>query len=615
MKVLLLVVLCLLAINIVCAAEYNIVYYEEYEDDYLTGNVKLGRIILTKEIINGINHNYTINNTVNTLTMGDGICNKDLNSLNIIGEKLLLTNECYNNFQLGEYVLQYIGLNITNTMNVIEPVNPHVNFTAMYSPFPLTFSKNNFVFDTDEEEIIINITLPTFLLPATYHIMYDCGNDGLFKNINVIENIEWYMNVQNVSNSTLFIGTVGNVTSITINNVGNAHTKLDVNFIGNGASFLNAPDEFISYPNNNITFIVTYDVNNELEAKDYDVTIEIKDENENIKSYDFSFLVKDTVFPIIEYTSINGSLEATKPFKYILKVTDNAQIDHCTVDVFYGNTNVYSNIQNGTSADENFVFEIMLNNLNVHHFSVVCYDIYFNQVKKEEEFVVEKLNSLSYKKTISFKKYKIDTFGNSSFINVTFPSDITIQLIDFVYDGYDYTFKITNQKNIFLIKNINTSINIKDAHGLITLEFKGDTTGNYKGEFQINGIINAINYDNIFFSGEMIDYKIPDAFKEDWFDGFISCEYENVDVYEQSTTKCEIVKSGLIDRNDIGIPITLEDKDKLHASYQETIDQLKKRNATKLLWNVVFIVVLGVLVFYIVMIVKVQPHFRWRLYK
>lgn len=614
-KTLLLVLSTLIVLSTInYGSKIDYSYSTELGNTLIPGNNYLGRIVFTKLLTNKTSFNIssitnfsyydnstntTINSTylkLNNLTINssDSVCNNYNESINILNKSLLSMNSCYELTQ-GEYDLVGLNTNSSLHVSVLNNVPPGIVLSNNGSAFSLFFSKNNFVMDNDYE-VKINVTVPDNTLPGTYLLRYYI-NDLWFNKTVTVSTVNLWNKTYTQNITDVSVGTNGVLGKVQINNYGNTQELLSLTDNSNG--LLQYPRFLMVYPSFPNNFDIGYIINPSNELKNLSYTIYINGSSKQ-DSIPINFRTIDTTKPEIINETIDKRLEALRPFVYSVNVKDNANISN--VYLVFNTTNISYSSKEYNQYFFNLTNKFIGNSI----YSVHVIDGSGNELVKDNTYKFDYLHAfkLDYNTGMKKKKFDLDTPG-TNFVESDINTPLTVKLLYFEFTPLKpnttatYSIKVFNANTNFIYKNINDS-NTFNVNGNLSLIIKSDMIGDYRGIFELSSITEQASLGNLTFSGSLINYSIPEPFCDNSdISGEICCKPNNVDNIEIATTSCTINKKGLWGKDDMAIPLSVQDRLRFVDLYTSKINNLLNTKTKLIIGLVIFLVLTIMLLIYL----------------
>jgi hypothetical protein len=474
--------------------------------------------------------------------------------------------------------------------SILNIPNPSVNISVSNPEVSFEVSNTNIVVDS-EKIVRITLNVKNSMTPKSY--LYDVIINNVTRQFQfLIPDIE----IWNVSNYSFIpvveTGSSGILGYITARSVGNKYSLVDVHVDGNDSMIVTSKS-LLLYPNIDAKLEVLYDINRGRLIGDYKTNIWL-----NNVSVPVNISVKDSVYPeIANFTLKDVTIYDKTNFSF--KATDNLKINRTYIEYIKLDTSALKTVdiaafENDLYIDSETIFTELgdysaracaLDDSN----NSVCTDISIFKVKKTNRVIVNE-------QTIHFKKVKFNTYSLIPLFNITQNINVRIRL-DSLHYLNDSTWKMKvidgdGKTEYFLEQGGEVVANMA---GVVRLGFIGDKIGVYDGIITITPDWFNEEKPQMTFTGELIDYTIPEPFSADWYGNQFNCKVVDTGDIDSSYYDCSIRYPILSDLNKTAVPITPSDKESNDRSWEERLNVWKDKNSFKLGIIILFIVCMVVL--------------------
>lgn len=619
-KKILYIILFILNICIVLASTPNINITDELNLTVYPGNdINLGR-----HIISIINHTPTIV-SMDNLT---DVTLQQYDQLNYIGThcspveiirdnmvlRFLLTGESYTFLEQGVYNIRCQN-NLTNNkiITIQEPSKETLNIQLN---LPVGVNINNFtntrIVDNSTIYIPFNINISEDIQPGLYNfsVIYNTlYNSNITRNYNldIKANNTWVVDdVKILENVTINTGDSQVIGEIFLRNIG--HIDIPVNF-----SVVSDRENYLILPSNQQVFRrsilnIPVRLNIPVMAGDdlynYNLTISSDNKSEIVP---FSFRVRDIHPP------------------EILNIT----LEH---DLLFFENNI-----NAILYKNEAVASITVNYLNQTFPMTRLGNVYrhpaiFNESGDVLITVCATDNSNNTQCMNTTKTLNKINLVNISSHSVKFPTKkysqySEINLFEYLYETPQGI--IINIENLIQSRNdTNVRFRIRDGNGQfhwfpelnrtllltkpgnISLQAISDKIGDFDATVTIQTPSYANSVDNIHITGNFVNYDVPEPFNMDWFGNELTCRVINTGDLDSTLYDCNVKISASVMRNDLPIPISLRERERLDTQLEEVRTDYKKQLGMYSIFITLLMLLSVVVVIISYIMVNVLPYLR-----
>lgn len=486
-----------------------------------------------------------------------------------------------------------------------------INVSAGVVPigFDLSFSDDSFILD-EEETIAVTLVVDDDVVPDEYDIIYKINNVSFTKSVEVIENINWSMNIDDLdsvveikSGQGMYLG------RIDLENVGNTDVEISISKTGNSTHLVGIPQPQTMYRKNSLSIDIQAQVPSVQSSGEYVIDLEVSGGG---KSENVSIIINvvDVILPVIE--SINFS-------------TDKVFMDNAIVVVATDNTDVigltmgYDGQVIELDKDGNvFTTNVQFNKLSRYVFDFCALDEDDNEVCQVVNKTFEKQPVISdVVSVVSLPAMKVGKYASFDVFNITtaIGEGVTIKLVSL-------DLPTTNNATEPIIRFVDESGSVKAftkyeeeiklfGTGVITLEVRADFVSDFTGVLRIVMPEQYESVQDITFTASFKDYDVPQDFSTQWVGGRdLSCRV--VDTGDLLTSKyiCELEFPIDTNPDDISVPTTVSERNGFKNEADVVRAELKKSRASSAWVISILIVIVIVILLWGLFMVFWQPCIR-----
>ena len=575
----------------------NIIYPNETD----AGSIILLPFVTDKETI------YIVYNNTYNMTRYDSIKLHDNSSSISIQDDTLTPGESKEMLLVGEYSFHELA-NPNNTgIIIVNDIDKKTyQFSIDDSPSMFDVELDNYTITTDEEEIIkINISIDMNVQPGSYDIVISVDDDSVEKTIEHTINVGYYINCS-IKNNTfmtqLNLGQSGEFGDIIINNNGNAAITLSIDVSGNITDFISSQLGFIAFNGFDNRLPIAYNVPTTYKVGNYSGQIKLfydnyVDNKTIIEIFNVTVLVQDTLFPSI--TSLNFSdAIISEPINMTFTAIDNSQINYGQVEWKYedftnGVIDIINSTLNGIYYNEKIFAQV-----GKYSYELCVFDDSFNSNCSNGIIRVNKKDCVEYKESLDYKRQKFDRYSDTELLELIGNLNLTIGLKMLNYpENASYSIRITDPDDIErYLDSIGATVNVTKI-GIYKIGFRGTNISEYRGIISLSTKEKHIDFKEISFTGEVINYTIPTVIqRDDWYGNKLECIPVDSGIVETSYIDCKIRFPIWQDILQLAIPTTLEDKEIERLKYEQDRKDIEgelqdKKTHLKCIW-LLFIILL-----------------------
>ncbi len=607
-KTYLLFVFLILLVPSVLASTPNFDVTQLFIDEVSNGEVDFGELLfLERQYGSDIHTLNTISNLqvqkYDILEWNGGYSIKIKNSNGL--EQILVTGSEYYFSESGiHYIISMANESNYATIVVDAEDEIFIDIEDIDVPvgFDLTLEPMSFILN-DERVVNAVLNVDDDVEPDDYQISYKINDEIYTKTFEVIENINWTMNLTNfTSNITVPSGQGLYVGRIIVENTGNKDIEILVQKVGNESGILSIPQPQTLYRKNIIALDFQLQIPRILKAGDYDLEIVISGGNIT-KRVPLNISVTDSIFPTID------SIEFSSDNVFVnndIKVyaTDNNNVKNLTL-TFDGQTYPFN--KDGNLFTRTFMFT----KISRYVLTFCAEDEQGNKFCEEINKTFEKMNVIDgYEKVLNMNAMKYGKYSNIFLFNITgnLTEDIVVELVN-----YNSVPKLENNSVIFRIVDEDGSIKtfskyegqvIISEPGVYYFEVRADEEVDIDGVLRFNIPEQYEGLADSTFKVSFKDYEVPQDFEIAWVNGRdLICEVEDTGNLETSEYKCLLTYPISVRPEDISVPTTVSERDNFENEankVREELNDVKTKNAWVLGITIgILVIVILVAIFYV----------------
>lgn len=600
-RVIFLVVIVLLAFPAL-ATQYNTTIEKNLKSTIDFGNISLGSIVLNtfktdnkQFLFIGNSLNITIldsvkNNYTYPIRIGDYILSVGDTVQFVNGQNLEIKNVS-DNYVFGNLLINNIS-------------KPRINLSSnSFSSFSINFSKNNFLPD-DAEIININLNYSGIVEAGEYELNMKLNNISFNHKFNVTQTRLFDITSQDCLTS-FEIGKSGLFCRLGIINKGNTplEMKLRISDYSDYFYFLTTS----LFVNQNKSIDIMYDTkslntvinNKQINVSLYDTNVE--------RSFLINISFSDKQAPGFSEVNVTEQMMAHKKYNLTYKINENFGVNSTYARIMDTSGNKIADYLTNNSQFNQYYFEYEPTDLGNFMVEFYAKDNNGNENTTRQSFSVIMLKAFNISDNVNFKK-SMNTRYSMKIIGESLEGqEIKIILKEL---SYNCTWKmkiIDGKDNEYFFENINQSIAITNV-GTIRAGFMGDCLKAYDGKFGYEVPSFAELVGDTVFTGDVIDYEIPDEFTDNnWNGGKLKCVVTEKDNLEDSTYDCEM-SIPLSNSSGGIIPVTKKQMDNSESLFQQQIDKLKSKNNWKWFFLIIMTFILIIVLLIVWFLIYVNPY-------
>ncbi|MBU0925798.1 hypothetical protein KKG81_12985 [bacterium] len=612
-------VLLLFCIIDVYGAEYKLnMIKDSISTEINTGESGLGSFLLYTEIEGDIYEltNITTNLNVTTRDYLKNTFDHEIKVNNmplIVGGTYQITTTGI--IEIYEYPSSTIVLYTVNVTNIPQ-LNVNI-FRNVTDDFLLSFTPNSFKLGEvpyDEQRININSSYPIIITPQHYNLNFNIN----IYNLSLIEDINFTLKPLEKFNISIIncekelpIGTHDLFCTINLTNEGNKIIDIDFSTDKYKKDF-GFPQGIGLFIGQSKKVKLYYDVSTMSHTLSDNITIIAKGEKHST-NITIPVNFTDRIIPHIENFSM-PNIEAVKNYEFFVELIENLELSECKAAFYKMDGGEWKYIKESILTLDRFniyKFNVTLEEIGEYKAELRIRDRAENINITSYRFNVMELNSIIYKSNIIFNKVKYNNYMNTNFLEMTKPIDVIISVKSIEYmNNTPWTIHIYNDdlsREIFINKEdvgIEHTINTVNNW---SIGFKGEGLSTYNGIIEIKTPSYHRQIENMVFSGEIINYSLPEPIEDSqWMgEGVLNCKVEDKGNIEESKYICTVSYplSGSEAGNNI-LPMTKEAVDNLKEKYETAIELWKDKNGLKA----------GVIIIMVICSVLVICYTFWEVY-
>lgn len=480
---------------------------------------------------------------------------------------------------VGEYKLTNLANASLNSTIIITSEDIPSYILNLNTPNGITGSLSQTNINLQQQRIVdLNLNVDKDLSPGDYDINIELDTDTpgledmtLEYEMSLPEIKTWIIEEDTVGDVAYGkTGKVENAGEIIIKNTGNTNFNIEVSAEGDAKTFVPTYGIQTIFKKSTLMIPLQLQIPSRQAKGNYSLTLLIEGGDNDTIEKDIIVVVQDNIPPKIEsieflhgYAFLNNTIT--------IYTDDNLGVSNATISY---DDNTYIMVKDEQQFTHNTRFE----KLSRYVFEICVYDNDGNTLCEEINKTFNKLDIIHANKNIKFPKVKYGKFARAPIFNLSISDlqDVKIRLKEFYADEI-------NQSSIFdkcIIRIIDGDGSIKkfskyedkiiiNEKGIILLEINCDTLTSYSGilEFVLPGYIEEI--DDIRFNGDFAEYGLPTDFEQEWFGKTLDCDVIDMGDLESSYYKCELRLDISTKKNDLPIPTTISERERLDEELEE----------------------------------------------
>lgn len=464
--------------------------------------------------------------------------------------------------------------------NIVEP-----------DGFELNFSSYDFIIpESGEKHINLNLTVDDDVEFGNYQIKYDINDIEQIKNIEVLKTINWTINLTDFNQTEkLKSGETKYIGKIIIENIGNTEIEIITTKEGNFSNYIGIPNPRTLFKKN--TMQLDFEVNVPTIAKSGFYTVDLVLDGNGGKIQELiplNFTIVDSIDPVIE--NITFSL-------------DKAFLDN-KVSVFTNDNNEVANVSLEFDGEEIwfkkdknlFTETISFDKLSRYVMKFCAYDLAENEKCEIINKTFTQIDVVTeYEESIKLPSKKFGEYSKIKLFNIsdTIDGDISLRLINIEVSEQDDNkttpiVRVVNDKNSIKTFSKYDSEIILDKQGEYFLEVRADYETSITGLVRLELPEHYTEVEDITFKVEFKDYNVPDDFTKVFGDTEMKCKVYDKGDLDESYIDCSRRLPINTRPEDISVPMTVSEKDKIESEVDNKEDELNKSKA-KMGWTIAII--------------------------
>jgi len=603
LKIFLLVIIVFSILQVASASTPNNQVTQLFEDELINGENEIGELLIIPIDYNTeyINHS---NFSTFTTKRFDTLRWQGSESIEITAPSsqttIIVPNGLYQFTSLGVYQVQSIT-NASNSFSIIiinEPSNlVDIFVNSIPNGMTMNFSDDSFIL-VDEEVIDVTLTIDEDLEPDDYQINYSVGNVNKTFNFELLKNYAW--EVEDVDfdvNQSIKAGESRYVGSVTINNLGNQDVDISFTTSGNNSQIVSSQDEKTLFVGSSVEFDIQLQVPSITKPGDYDIFVSFKDDYDNVEEGNLTVSVIDSTLPSIDNITFSSTKAFTKN-NIVVLANDNNDVTNVTFEV---DDKVIQMKKDANRFTTTYTFD----KISQYALTFCAYDGSNNKVCTQELKRFTKTNAITLVPSIKMPTVKYATYSKMKLFTLkeALSQALVVELlnIESAVPG-DTSSQVRIVEPSGSIKRFDTYENAIDvkAKGTYYLEVRSDEIRDYQGIIRLNVPEYVEEVQDISFSVGFKDYEVPTNYAiNDIYGTNTNCTPHDTGNFDTSYQLCPIKIPFNVKMEDIVIPMTVAEKERLHNEaqvIQDDFDKSKRRTATiiTLLTTMVLLLVYGI---------------------
>ena len=424
-----------------------------------------------------------------------------------------------------------VGHNYLGQINISKTTNLTIkNFSIkpIGFPFDISFSPNQ---TSNLTYLLVNVSadvganVPAGSYDGFFYIEgTNITNRFIKKTFVVLETRRF--NVTNITyKKEINAGDSGLLGYFTIENKGNADMQFKIVTNGTISPLIDLPSSVTVIKNSKANVSISYMIPKNQELGKYNGTISVSWGNW-FSNRSLEFSVNDAIKPKIEKTNFeNKKFMATLPYTFSIWASDNVGVKKVYAEVFYERTyivnkttgkkakeNVSIGYINFSKQEEKNKWSINFNRtdkVSKYYAHTIVEDSSGNKINETIPFEIVPLNVVRYKDAFTMKKKKFGFFTKHFLFELLNKTNINLTLKETTCDcNLSIVIVRPDGAEIYISPNKSQTFNLV---GNYTLKVKGTKQSDFHGKIKLQGVPQHVVIPPISFSGEFINYALPDS--------------------------------------------------------------------------------------------------------
>lgn len=399
------------------------------------------------------------------------------------------------------------------------------------------------------------------------------------------------------------IGSEGELGELTVVNIGNHQTSIDIDAEGEIADYLNYQDSITRYPDIEQNNTITYSIPSDVEFGEYSGNIILSNDYHS-EELNVSANFEDTINPEIHDVQIDD-FQATQGQSIVVEATDNIRVDSVSANIVYEEE---VEEENQTYVDErvleeiDFVHEANTNRwvgdienddaIGDYKVNIIAEDESGNSVEVTENLSISKLDAVLTYGNVDLPEHRYDNTVSERIMSVEQETEFDIVLEDFNRDlgSGDWDIGVDQDGDQTFFTEEGDSVTIEDT-GDIDIVVYGENADRYRGDLSFDMIDQHVDVNDVQFSGEFVNFTTPEDETFSIYNTVFECDGEDSEVAEEAKWDCgfEIYATDVNPEESIQeqveIVVPEQEREEIIESYERTIED--KESSEETAWTAV----------------------------
>lgn len=609
----------LICVPVTYASKYNFTVTYDIDDELQTGEYDFGNIIFNPKIDS--KQLVVLNESVDyTITREDSIQNKYNFSI-IVGNDIVVKNEILKLTSVGQKEIRKLSDNSRLGYLFVHDITPlSFSLASDDTLFDLYFSDSTIkIDDLNEQNINVSVNYSVRTQPGEYDIdlVYDYDDYEVRDEISfeLLPLRNFTVEIVNCTKEMAILDS-GVFCEFTIENTGNI--LLDIKGSIEGQSkYFHFPENIGSFPGDRRQVLIYYDLSvDPPTVKNYTYNITFDSDGKKVDiPINFSFV--DRIFPYFKNFSMNDT-ETYRVYEDTVEVIENYNLTYVKARLYRDGVNTWELVDEWDLPKIRFnLYELQFTPKIEGDYKLELWarDVAENINISEWKFYVHKLDAIQDANNIKFKKVKENIYTYTPLFYVEQDMEVAFKVVNLNYDNcsdWEIAIKNSDTGDERFIRAFNSEAVFRKK-GNYSIGFKGGCLSDlYNGQISVDVPQYHQPIDNIIFSGQVINYTIPEEIVEkDWNGGTLQCNTQDTGDIETSSYRCTVEYPLTLNKVDI-IPVSVDSYDQTMEQYDFEIDEWKDKNNTKagiitmLIITIILLILSGVYFFYLYPILKIR---------
>lgn len=502
---------------------------------------------------------------------------------NPLGEQsILVSGSEYYFSESGIYTIEsMLNSSIKDFIVITSEDDNKINISDIDTPkgFALNLTKTNFVLN-GELNVGVEIIIDDDVKKGLYDVSFDVNDETFTHELRVLENLNWTYDDTNLSKeSTIKAGEGFYLGRVIVENGGNTDVEIVVKKTGNSTDMLGIPQPQTLYRKNVINLDFQAQVPTIRKSGIYNYEIIIQGGGIT-KKIPLNITVQDSIKPIIE--SIEFSSDRVFVDNTIKVVaTDNDEVE--TVVMTIGDT------KHELEKDKNvFTIDYQFNKLSRYMMDFCAYDVEDNKACESiNKTFIRKEIIKNHTDVLNMDSMRYGKYSRIYLFNITDEIDggALLRLISVDSNSdIDPVIRVVDKDGS--IKNFgeyDSEVTLNKV-GEYFLEVRGDEEMDVTGVLRLDLLEQYEPISDITFKVSFKEYDVPKPFTVEWVSGRdLICKVEDTGNLDTSYYDCSLRYPIDTRSEDVSIPTTVAEKNKLESEADDVRDEMEK-NKNKSAW-------------------------------